>query len=121
MLTFLAHMWKVTIMMMWNLVSVDLQREYLLIAKLAINDDAVGALAAKVYDNYSDEMARLCHILIHSGATSMLTATRSSIERETLDSIHVASDTAELEATPYNQVVMDLSDYSNPNSNFNKF
>ena len=47
--------------------------------------DAAGALAARVHNTHTDKMARICHILVHPGAASLVTATRSSMEIDTMD------------------------------------
>ena len=117
---FLAHLQKLKIMKMWVLISEDLRKEYLTTARLAMEYDAAGALAAKVHNTHSDEMARICHILIHPGAASLVTATWSTMERDTLDLMHLGSDTAKLEANPYYQLVMEFYNDPLPNSDFNK-
>ena len=71
-------------------------------------------------NTHSDEMARIAHIMNFSGAITLITATRSSMERDVLDAIHLGSDLTKLQANPYHQIVTEFFNDSNPNSEFNK-
>ena len=83
------------------------------------NEISIGATASKVCNIHSDEMSRVGHLLSYPGAASLITKTRSSMDRPTLDAAHLGSQSAQDDANPYFQLVMDFFNDLDPASDFN--
>ena len=88
-------------------------------ARKESDEVADGAAASKQHNTHSDEMARVGHLLSYPGATSLITKTRSSMDRMNLDATHLGSESARNEANPYYQLVMDYFNDFDPASDFN--
>ena len=56
-------------------------------------------------------MSRVGHILPYLGAASLVTKTRFSMDRPTLDAAHLGSQSARDDTNPYFQLVMDFFNY----------
>ena len=110
---------KLKIHKMWSLMT-DVERNTLLTAAKVAFDDAVnGASASRQYNTHSDEMARVGHLLAYPGATALVTKTRLSMDRATLDATHLGSESSRNDANPYYSLVMDYFNEYDPASDFN--
>ena len=83
----------------------EARNDLLASARKVFDETVNGAAASRMQNANSDEMARVGHSLAYAGATSLITKTRSSIDRVSLDAYHLRSESASNDVNPYYQLV----------------
>ena len=77
---------------LWSLLLPEARASLLLEAHKNGGDMLSDAIAGKQCNTHSDEMARVGHLLSYPGATYLVTRSRSSMDRATLDTAHLGSE-----------------------------